>query len=97
MIIPFDEVEGFTPPKFDEVENHPPQNLVPASIAPMKMRENLTLGQEAGKVFKEFVSGGVDQKSSYSTSSVSVPHTSLNREKTLALNRYELLVTTREI
>jgi hypothetical protein len=35
MIIPFDEVEGLTPPKFDEVETPQPENLVPASIAPM--------------------------------------------------------------
>ena len=49
MIIPFDEVEGFTPPKFDEVETPQAENLVPASIAPMKMREDLSTGEEFGR------------------------------------------------
>ena len=82
MKFPFEQL-GLNPEDYITPETPQEENLVPASIAPMKMRENLTLGQEAGKVFKDFVSGGVDQKSSYSSSSVSVPHSSLNREKTM--------------
>lgn len=49
MIIPYSEIEGLTPPEFDEVETPQPENLVPASIAPMKMREDLSPAEEFGR------------------------------------------------
>ena len=47
--------------------------------APFLFQENPALEEFAGKM----IGAGMDQKPTYSTASVSVPHTSLNREKTM--------------
>jgi hypothetical protein len=49
MLISIDQTEGFNPDDYAAEEEKPQENLVPVSFAPMKMREDLSLGEEFGR------------------------------------------------
>ena len=49
MIIPFDQVSGVNPEDYFTPEEPQPQNLVPVSLAPSKMQENLSPTEEFGR------------------------------------------------
>ena len=49
MLISIDQTEGFNPDDYAAEEEKPQEDLVPVSFAPMKMREDLSLGEEFGR------------------------------------------------
>ena len=49
MIIPLDQVSGVNPEDYFTPEEPQPQNLVPVSLAPSKMQENLSPTEEFGR------------------------------------------------
>lgn len=51
MLIPIDQVEDLNPEAFKSSEDEAQENLVPVSIAPMKMREDLSLGESVLNIF----------------------------------------------
>ncbi len=51
MLISIDQTEGFNPDDYAAEEEKPQEDLVPVSFAPMKMREDLSLGEEFGRGF----------------------------------------------